>query len=188
VREIGGDGSRTMSQYTPLKGNRARQASPPMLIPMVTGCVLLVLLSGVLLGVAARLSTASPPMATPTPTPPSASSRKTPLDPAFAAFATQHDAVDPAFQTYYATHTGPSQLGTPITPGFLTSQGWVQFFTHGALLLPEQGVASGPVSAKPGDLALQLLDTDEPSKTTGGHPSPAVACAAHCRQRGACWR
>ncbi len=40
-----------------------------------------------------------------------------------AAFATQQDAVDPAFAAYYTAHAGATTLGTPLTPGFLTRSG-----------------------------------------------------------------
>src|SRR5262249_16137598 len=39
------------------------------------------------------------------------------------------------YQTYGTSHNG---LGTPITTAFPTTDGWLQFFVNGALLLPAQ--------------------------------------------------
>ncbi|HEY7125486.1 MAG TPA: serine hydrolase [Ktedonobacterales bacterium] len=44
--------------------------------------------------------------------------------------------VDPAFTAYYQTHAGAKLLGAPVTPGFPIAEGWIQFFTANALLLP----------------------------------------------------
>jgi hypothetical protein len=44
--------------------------------------------------------------------------------------------LDPAFQAYYQKHGGTAALGTPLTPGFQTPDGWMQFFTNTALLQP----------------------------------------------------
>jgi hypothetical protein len=44
--------------------------------------------------------------------------------------------VDPAFTAYYRAHAGAKLLGVPVTPGFPIAQGWIQFFTANALLLP----------------------------------------------------
>ena len=44
--------------------------------------------------------------------------------------------VSPLFASYYDSHNGASNLGTPVTVAFPTGQGWIQFFTSGALLLP----------------------------------------------------
>jgi beta-lactamase class A len=54
----------------------------------------------------------------------------------------QAPAVAPQFQSYYAAHTGAQTLGTPITPVFPVSQGWIQYFVSGALLLPSSQAAS----------------------------------------------
>ncbi|HLZ23867.1 MAG TPA: serine hydrolase [Ktedonobacterales bacterium] len=57
-------------------------------------------------------------------------------------------AVDPAFQTYYDTFAGKITLGAPLTVAYPVRQGWVQFFTLGALLLPgSQTTATTDASA-----------------------------------------
>ncbi|HKV84184.1 MAG TPA: serine hydrolase [Ktedonobacterales bacterium] len=58
---------------------------------------------------------------------------------AFAAPAPNQGAVDPVFQAYYAAAGGAQQLGAAITSAFPTSDGWLQFFSAGALLLPKAG-------------------------------------------------
>lgn len=40
------------------------------------------------------------------------------------------------FQDYYSGHQGSTSLGTPLTVAFPTEEGWIQFFSWGALLLP----------------------------------------------------
>jgi hypothetical protein len=54
----------------------------------------------------------------------------------FAAPAASQIPIDPAFSAYYQARDGAQTLGAPITPGFATPQGWMQFFTGNALLLP----------------------------------------------------
>ncbi|MGH2486784.1 MAG: hypothetical protein ACRDHE_12310, partial [Ktedonobacterales bacterium] len=58
---------------------------------------------------------------------------------AFAAPATNHGVVDPVFQAYYTAAGGAQQLGAAITSAFPTNDGWIQFFSAGALLLPKSG-------------------------------------------------
>ena len=50
-----------------------------------------------------------------------------------------HSYVDPIFQAYYSASAGAQQLGSAITPAVPTRDGWLQFFTSGALLLPKAG-------------------------------------------------
>ena len=50
----------------------------------------------------------------------------------------QAPAVAPQFHGYYTAHAGAQTLGTPITPVFPVSQGWIQYFVSGALLLPNK--------------------------------------------------
>ncbi len=54
----------------------------------------------------------------------------------FTAPETLQIPVDPAFTAYYQTHAGAKLLGAPVTPGFPIAEGWIQFFTANALLLP----------------------------------------------------
>jgi beta-lactamase class A len=54
----------------------------------------------------------------------------------FASPETLQIPVDPAFTAYYQAHAGAKLLGAPVTPGFPIAQGWIQFFTANALLLP----------------------------------------------------
>jgi hypothetical protein len=54
----------------------------------------------------------------------------------FSSPETLQIAVDPAFSAYYQSHAGATLLGAPVTPGFPIAQGWIQFFTANALLLP----------------------------------------------------
>jgi hypothetical protein len=97
------------------------------------------------------------------------SAQRTAANAADDAFASQQDAVDPAFQAYYSAHAGATELGTPLTPAFLTSAGTVQVYASGALLLPAAPPAKVSVTptanAKtpaptPGDAVLQLLGYD----------------------------
>ncbi len=69
----------------------------------------------------------------------------------------QAPAIAPQFQSYYAAHAGAQALGTPITTIFPVSQGWVQFFVSGALLLPAAH-ASAPSSGNSDDLSALLKD------------------------------
>lgn len=48
----------------------------------------------------------------------------------------QKASISPLFTGYYNSHVGVKNLGTPLTVAFPTNQGWVQFFTMGALMLP----------------------------------------------------
>ncbi len=54
----------------------------------------------------------------------------------FSFSGTQMISVSPLFTSYYNSHNGASVMGTPITQAFPTEQGWIQFFTSGALFLP----------------------------------------------------
>jgi hypothetical protein len=68
----------------------------------------------------------------------------------FSSSVPQKITVSPLFNHFYATHSGSKSLGLPLTVAFPTSQGWIQFFVSGALLLPVQQPAhssSDPVTA-----------------------------------------
>lgn len=60
---------------------------------------------------------------------------------AFVAPDASHSYVDPMFKSYYTASAGAQQLGSPITPALPTRDGWLQFFSFGALLLPKPGVS-----------------------------------------------
>ncbi len=94
----------------------------------------------------------------------------------FAAPVAAQIAVDPAFSAYYQARDGSKTLGAPITPAFSTPQGWMQFFTANALILPgarqaravtnsqaDQQIASlmpnGLKDARSGVVQLPLLQT-----------------------------
>ncbi len=66
----------------------------------------------------------------------------------FPAPETLQIAVDPAFSAYYQAHAGAKLLGAPVTPAFPIAQGWIQFFTANALLLPKTGAASASQSQR----------------------------------------
>jgi len=59
--------------------------------------------------------------------------------------------VSPPFTHIYQTYgNANNSLGTPLTTGFPTTDGWLQFFTNGALLLP-------PTPAQDSDTPLTYL-------------------------------
>ncbi len=77
---------------------------------------------------------------------------------AFDAPETLQIAVDPAFTAYYQAHDGARLLGAPITPGFPIAQGWIQFFTSNALLLP--GAQRAAANASQADKHIESLMQD----------------------------
>ena len=62
--------------------------------------------------------------------------RTTPARLDFSLATSDPPALSPLFSAYYASHTGAVFLGSPVTPAYRISQGVVQFFRSGALLLP----------------------------------------------------
>ncbi|HZO72189.1 MAG TPA: serine hydrolase [Ktedonobacteraceae bacterium] len=54
----------------------------------------------------------------------------------FSASETDAASISPLFESYYQSHDGANNLGTPLTVAFPTVYGWLQFFGSGALLLP----------------------------------------------------
>ncbi len=66
--------------------------------------------------------------------------------------------VDPAFSAYYQAHDGATVLGAPVTPGFPIAQGWIQFFTANALLLP--GTHGAAAAQTPIDQQIEQLLPD----------------------------
>jgi hypothetical protein len=54
----------------------------------------------------------------------------------FSATDSQSLSVSPLFELYYHSHSGPTSLGVPESVTFPITQGWIQFFAWGALLMP----------------------------------------------------
>ncbi len=54
----------------------------------------------------------------------------------FSSQDTKTLSVSPLFERYYHSHDIATSLGSPLTVAFPTDQGWIQFFSSGALLLP----------------------------------------------------
>ncbi|HEU5438518.1 MAG TPA: serine hydrolase [Ktedonobacterales bacterium] len=73
----------------------------------------------------------------------------------YSAAGSHPYAIDARFTAYYAAHGGAALLGQPTTLAYSTTNGWVQFFTSGALLLPspDQAAGRGPSASDFGDLA-----------------------------------
>jgi hypothetical protein len=98
--------------------------------------------------------------------------QQTAVNPDYDAFATQQAAIDPAFKAYYDAHAGTTLLGTPLTGALPTSAGLVQFFTDGALLLPNaQGSGAG---SSAGDTAIQLAGPTKGANDVMRLPLPAA--------------
>jgi hypothetical protein len=96
--------------------------------------------------------------------------QQTAVNPDYDAFATQQATIDPAFKAYYDAHAGHTLLGAPLTGALPTSGGLAQFFTDGALLLPN-AQASGSGSAS-GDTAIQIAQTTKGSNDVVRLPVP----------------
>lgn len=77
----------------------------------------------------------------------------------FSAPDSKQSFVDPLFQPYYSASAGAQQLGSPITPAVPTHDGWLQFFTSGALLLPKAGTHTSVTAGSNGLYADGLRDT-----------------------------
>lgn len=80
-------------------------------------------------------------------------------NPDFRSAALGFGAVDPVFQSYYALYGGATGLGAPLTPGFSTTAGWIQFFANAALLAPAVSSASPSATstpASPGNVSLRM--------------------------------
>ena len=74
--------------------------------------------------------------------------------------------VDPAFDAYYSAHGGETLLGIPLTPAFPITNGIIQFFRSGALLLPAQN--AHPPSTILAESVTQLLPQDDMRDTSSG--------------------
>lgn len=66
--------------------------------------------------------------------------------------------VDPMFKAYYSASGGAQALGSAITPAVPTRDGWLQFFTSGALLLPKAGATINLAPSSGGLYAAGLRD------------------------------
>lgn len=73
----------------------------------------------------------------------------------FSPPASQEIGVSPLFARYYQNHDGTDTLGEPLTAAFPSTQGWLQFFASGALLLP------APENTSTGEARGQLADLME---------------------------
>ncbi len=60
----------------------------------------------------------------------------TPADGAFSPPPSKDINISSLFAAYYQSHEVAESLGNPVTVAFPSSQGWLQFFRSGALLLP----------------------------------------------------
>jgi hypothetical protein len=98
--------------------------------------------------------------------------QQTALNPDYDAFATQQAAIDPAFKAYYDAHAGATLLGTPLTGALPTSGGLAQFFSDGALLLPN--AQSSNAGSASGDTAIQIAQATKGSSDVVRLPVPAA--------------
>jgi hypothetical protein len=98
--------------------------------------------------------------------------QQTAVNPDYDAFATQQAAIDPAFKAYYDAHAGATLLGTPLTGALPTSGGLAQFFSDGALLLPNTHSANAGSAS--GDTAIQIAQITKGSNDVVRLPLPAA--------------
>lgn len=67
------------------------------------------------------------------------------------------------FQSYYNKHSGLTSLGKPITEGYNTQEGFIQFFQFDALLIPENNPSTGKTTQADDQIASiehQVISTD----------------------------
>lgn len=72
--------------------------------------------------------------------------------------------VSPSFASYYQSHNGLHNLGTPLTDAFPSTQGWMQFFALGALLLP----TAQQQSANAAENSSRALSVPKGNTSSGG--------------------
>lgn len=89
----------------------------------------------------------------------------TPLNPADSAFGAQSYPVDAQLAATYAERGGQVVLGQALTPAFTSNLGLAQFFTNGALVLPDS--QHTPSSAARDDLDPALLADGDRDTATG---------------------
>lgn len=85
----------------------------------------------------------------------------------FSPPASQTLNVDPLFARYYQSASGAQSLGTPLTVAFPISQGWIQFFTGGALLSPTTQTGNPQNASKPLTPLTPLINTGIRSSSSG---------------------
>lgn len=83
---------------------------------------------------------------------------------AFSLASSQVLKVSPLFEGYYQKHNGKTSLGAPITTAFPTNRGWLQFYSLGALFLPDKQ-QSELEGAK--DVVAGLISTGVTDRSTG---------------------
>lgn len=93
--------------------------------------------------------TKSTPLLTPTP----------PLD-------AKHVSISPLFNAYYVSHGTANSLGDPLTFAVPIANGWLQFFTMGALFSPTASTSSR-VSQAAKDALTRLITTGVKDQATG---------------------
>ncbi len=87
------------------------------------------------------------------------------FDFSFPGTRTQDIGLSPLFAGYYASHHGSSNLGTAVTVAFSTTQGWIQFFQSGALLLPLSQSQLQPLNATADPVAPLITSAVKDSAT-----------------------
>ncbi|HLW03688.1 MAG TPA: serine hydrolase [Ktedonobacterales bacterium] len=85
----------------------------------------------------------------------------------FAAPAAAQIPVDPAFSAYYQAHGGTETLGAPITAAFATQQGWMQFFSASALILPGVHQATSSQASQADQQIASLLQNGLKDRHSG---------------------
>src|SRR5258708_1545252 len=148
------------------KGQATQQRELSMVRRMLVACLLttlwLVPLLSVNASVRAKVSSQHAAARAPVPAQTSGSSgAPSTTRPAASFFFTPPSAtdshVDPAFQAYYTTHLGASQLGQPITAALPIHQGLVQFFVAVAAL----PCRDPSLPRRAGDPFQQLINVDK---------------------------
>lgn len=83
---------------------------------------------------------------------------------AFSLTSSQALKVSPLFEGYYQKHNGRANLGVPVTAAFPTNRGWLQFYSLGALFLPDK--QQGDL-ADAKDVVSNLISTGVSDRSTG---------------------
>lgn len=83
---------------------------------------------------------------------------------AFSLASSQALKVSPLFEGYYQKHNGGANLGVPVTAAFPTNRGWLQFYSLGALFLPDK--QQGDL-ADAKDVVANLISTGVSDRSTG---------------------
>ena len=83
---------------------------------------------------------------------------------AFSLASSQALKVSPLFAGYYQKHNGEANLGAPVTVAFPTNRGWLQFYSLGALFLPDKQQGN---LADTKDVVAGLISTGVSDSSTG---------------------